>query len=701
MKPLAARPGWRHFAVIAFTAALVGGEATAGGMTLIPDDSNSRITVENAIVKDDETTLLFFTSPDLGDPNSGKPCALNFYSLALRPGLPETGARAVAKGVCGGLLSHGGLLENGDALILADLRLERWRAGEKVSSEPFSSIDATSKLRINTSTGGQLFDFTPDGGLVMAIPVGGYKARDFPGANLVISALRPNGARRWVLTTADSHVGSDFLLRAGDDGGALLRLDTMVPGSMVADMATSLLHVGAAGSETRIPLTEAAAPFDFQSIKTMEDMQRFQEHQANNMSEFIERLGARPLAGGGFDVLFHRKGGGEGREGHFLYRLGADGAIEFERDLGGHIVEHGLDDWFDFYVDGDRLLLLSRVLATQHGVQAVRDQYAQNAVSWIDLDSGLPLTRLIPLDMRYLEGALNAGDAQMKDLPGLPGGDPVMLTEVSGTPVTVSLGIIGGRFTLRVNEATADLVAWSEHYDNNVAAAAKAAQRQQRKQEREARKQQMNADLAASVGMTPEEFDALSNRERKEVMVRQGDPAALQEIMEKHAAAAQQGMPAQQPGVSQDHKAQIAAAMAQAQAQMANNPNIPPEMQAQMAAAMAQLGQYSGAQPGMPAASPQTPSSAGGEKSESGDLVTLDANLRGFLEFENEDGLAMTLVIYNRQTGAELLKKDYPDGSIYEYIDFSRYGLPLDQIGVIYRDVSNQILGEPQLVISP
>ena len=52
----------------------------------------------------------------------------------------------------------------------------------------------------------------------------------------------------------------------------------------------------------------------------------------------------------------------------------------------------------------------------------------------------------------------------------------------------------------------------------------------------------------------------------------------------------------------------------------------------------------------------------------------------------------MTLLIINRQSGEELLKKDYPDGAIYEYVDFSRFNLPLARIGVIYKEIDGVVL---------
>jgi hypothetical protein len=60
----------------------------------------------------------------------------------------------------------------------------------------------------------------------------------------------------------------------------------------------------------------------------------------------------------------------------------------------------------------------------------------------------------------------------------------------------------------------------------------------------------------------------------------------------------------------------------------------------------------------------------------------------------------MTLLIFDRQSGEELLEKDYSDGVIYEYVDFNRFNRPLEQIGVIYREVSGLVLKDLTPVVS-
>jgi hypothetical protein len=673
--------------------------ALGAGFTLRLDhDANSRITVENVIIDKDTTTIFFWTWPYLGDPGSGKDCPLNFYSVTLQPGLNSVQPTTVANQVCGGLLSKGGITRNGDALILVRDRLERWREGEKISSESFSSLEATRRLGVTTDNmGGQFYSLSPAGDLVMAIPGAG----DPSGPSLVITSLKKDGKQRWQLGLTD--VGDTFSLEriwAGHDGGALLyisthRVDTMMPVS-----EPQLRIVTAAGRQSTVKLMTIGEQFDIASVRpgSEQDLQKFYQHQRSSKPEKLETLSARPRDGGGFDVLFHRSGGAAGRAGHFLQHIGPDGSLQSETPLGRHIEDHGLQDWIDFYLQGDQLVLLSRVMATQHKVNSKRKRWMQNAVSWVDLGTGVPVSRLIPLDERYLEAAMNSGDEGRQYLEGQPGGEPAMLTSVGSVPLAVGIGWIKGRNTLRLNEATEDLVAFTETYDNRQQQIAKDKAGQQRKADRVARQQQLNADLAKSVGMTPEAFAALSKKERKEVMIRQGDPAALQAMMTKRAGAAQQAIPPQQATAPAAMNAQVAAAMAQVRQQMENNPNMTPEMRAQMASIMAQMGQASPGQasPGQAATQPQ-PAAASAAP---GNSLKVDSKLRGFLEYENEQGDPLVLLIQNRKTNRELLKKEYSDGVIYEYMDFSRFSLPLEQIAVIYQLKGGKVLENLTPVIS-
>jgi hypothetical protein len=432
--------------------------------------------------------------------------------------------------------------------------------------------------------------------------------------------------------------------------------------------------------------------------------------------EEIEKLDAAARPGGGFDILFHREDGSESRNGFFLQSIGADGNLLSESSLGNQIVDHGLDDWFDFYVSGSDMVLLSRALATQAGVQSRRKKWTQNVVSWIDLETGVPESRLIPLDRRYLEAAMNAGDEGMQYLEGLPGGEPVLLTTLAGKPLVVSVGRIAPRQVVRLNEADHQLVAFTEAWDESQARLAKDAARSQRKVNREATMQRMQATQAEAAGMTLEQYNALSNSEQKEALVRSGNINQLMEAASRESEAmmatqgVQQNSPGQAPVAPQDMQQQIAAAMAQAQEQMANDPNIPPEMRAQMEAIMGQMGQATGEPPatmsGMPTqAMPQMRSAPQKRPVQQTVLpenaLQVDSGKRGFIEYENKEGQLITLLIFDRRTGKEMLKKDYPDGDIYEYVDFNRFGLPLEHVGVIYRDAAGTTLEDLTPVIQP
>jgi len=357
-------------------------------------------------------------------------------------------------------------------------------------------------------------------------------------------------------------------------------------------------------------------------------------------------------------------------------------------------------------------MLLSSAAVTQKIVRKVKKKWGQNIVSWIDLNTGTPTARMIPLDKQYLEAALNAGDEGQQYLDGQPGSEPELLTTLGGKPLVVSVGWISHRQVLRLNEADEQLMAYTEAFDEKQAKLAKKASRTQRKANREASKQRLNADMAAAVGMTPEEYAALSNKERKEAMVRSGDMDAMMAAMTKQAQELQQAqgyqqsLSTQQAATPQDMNAQMASAMAEMQEKMANDPNMTPEMRAQMSAMMGQMGQSPGGQvtgtPGLPGAqSPVAPAQNVTVEAEvSENTLKVDSGKRGFIEYENKDGRPVTLLIFNRQTGEELLKKDYPDGVIYEYIDFSRFNLPLQHIGVIYRDVAGMILKDLTPVVA-
>jgi hypothetical protein len=83
------------------------------------------------------------------------------------------------------------------------------------------------------------------------------------------------------------------------------------------------------------------------------------------------------------------------------------------------------------------------------------------------------------------------------------------------------------------------------------------------------------------------------------------------------------------------------------------------------------------------------------------DILALDAAGRAFVEFESEDGRPLSLRIFDREDQRDLLNKSYPDGVIYEYIDFNQFGLPLERIAVVYQLADGTILRELAPAIRP
>jgi len=266
--------------------------AWATGNILVPDDSNSRITVENAVVKGDETTLFYFTSPERGDPNAGMPCPLNYYSIKLKPGLPSVKADTVAKGICGGLFQKSRLLDNGDTLIIARDRLERWRIGKKLNSTTFSSIKGLEKLGVTTDRmGAQFFDIAPDGSVVLLVQ----------STSMLMAALKPDGSVRWKVKFAGGAAGTAVeRVWAAPDGSALLYVNALSSG--LAHMESQLHFISADGSRKQLGLHKVEAPMDFNAMQNMSpaDMQKLLGQQRNSKPESVKNLLAAVGENGGF-----------------------------------------------------------------------------------------------------------------------------------------------------------------------------------------------------------------------------------------------------------------------------------------------------------------------------------------------------------------------------------------------------------------
>jgi hypothetical protein len=592
--------------------------------------------------------------------------------------------------------------------------MERWRAGKQLSRRPFDTVPATVGLGVDAVSGAQMYDIAPSGNIVLGIPKGGEKQQNFegicafPDVCMAVVAMDVQGKPRWRHGFELEGQRADLRgIWASAKGGALLWVSRMAGGTSLA-VQEYLYFIDAKGRRKLVSQIARYQQPDIQQIMQAAQSGGLEQAYAlseGNQSESIKKLVAEASPDGGFDVLLQRKAAGQGRAGYFLLRIAANGSLRSETPLTAIIEDNGLQNWSDFTTQGDRLILLSRVSATQPGAQTRRKAYGQNAIITIDPGAGTQVSRLVPLDRRYLEAAMKAGDADIQYLENLPGGDPVRLTMLGGKPLAISLGKLSRKPALRLDEDGDDLAVYTEFAEQRLAAAAKEQMRQQRKADRAMRQQQMNTDMAASVGITPEQFIALSKREQKEILVRKGDLGALMASASRQA----EGMQMQQamPGSElQDVNAQIAAAMAQAQQQAmqgTGNPAIDAQLQATMAQ-MQQAMQASGySAPGVPSPKPAEPSTQPAPPPRVPDdgALKVNASRQAFVEFRNLDGKLTTLLIFDRQSGEELFKKDYPDGTIYEFIDFGRFERPLEHIGVVYLDISGLVLRNLTPVVTP
>ena len=99
-----------------------------------------------------------------------------------------------------------------------------------------------------------------------------------------------------------------------------------------------------------------------------------------------------------------------------------------------------------------------------------------------------------------------------------------------------------------------------------------------------------------------------------------------------------------------------------------------------------------GATPSAPGMQPPTQAKAPATISAPAPVLTVDSLMRGHIQYKNPDGKLTTLLVFNRQSGEELLKKEYVDGFINEYLNLGRYKLPLEQIGIVIKNISGEIL---------
>ena len=688
-----ARSGRKHLRCLAgslllLVSTLAQLPANAAGITIENTDRNQGIVIVDARPVSSGTWILYATQPTLGQAHQAERCAVNYYLLKLEPGLAGAKPELLAENTCFHFGMTGRLLANGDVLIISGARVETWRPGAgKIGEWQLDSLKSLGHLkgRAGASEGMQTA-IARNGDVVLAAPYPRSR-NDTTTPSGVVARVSAEGKTLWqrelsepgtLLSVIDAWPAEDgggwlHVAARAMEGSKLPGVDAP-PGALIVGQ-NRLYRIDAKGELVANVVLAADQMQDFSAPPPPmpdpgEDPEAFQAALQASLAQSEELIQGKflgygdivghPRPDGGLDLLVGRRA-----DEAELIRVGAGGDIYLRTSLSEAMTAEGLREWIDFLA-GDGQVILFGTLGTR------KDRLPQGYLSWIGLDGGSAVTRLVPLDELGLEEARNAGDEDRQYLENNPSQQGQLLTSLAGRPLAVSLVYRSRRPAIQVDEGTEQLVVYTEVRDERRVKTDKEKQREQRKAARQAQKEEMNREMAASIGVSEEEYAAMSNRERKEAMVRNGDMEAMMAAAMKQAEAAMQQMQAQQGASGAATTPEMAAAMAQAQQALANAGVVAPAT----------------AQPG-PSGSIETAEEVAAENT-----LPLDSNLRGILEYEHPDGLATTLIILDRQSDDELFRKDFGDGSVYEYLDFSRYGLPLNQFAVVLVDADNQALLE-------
>jgi len=666
--------------------------ANAAGITVENTDRNNRIEIVDARPVDSGSWILYATQPELGQAHQAEPCAVNIYLLKLKPGLGQAQPELLAENYCHRFGMTGRVLADGDVLIIAGERVENWRPGAgKVSDWQMNSLQPLARIGGVADTPEAVqAAVAANGDAVVAYPYS-RKRNDTTSPSGMVVRVSSGGKALWAVELDEPGVLLSVLdAWAGDDGGAWLHVSARaMEGSSLPGVETpagaqimSQNRLYRIDPKGELAVSTVLATDQMQDFSTppaampdpSQDPEAFQAalQAALSQSEELTQgtfYGYGDVAGhvrpdGGLDLV-----AGRGHDAEFI-RVGADGAVSMGTSLGEAMAAEGLRDWIDFSAANGQLLLYG-TLGTR------KDRLSQGYLSWIDLGDDSALTRLIPLNPLGLEEAKNAGDEDIQYLENNPGQQGRMMTTLSGQPLTIALVYRSRRQAIQLDEGSDQLLVYTEARDERRAQADKEAKRAQRDAGREKQKAAMNAEMAAAIGVSEEQYAAMSSKERKEAMVRDGDINAMMAAAMKQAEQAQQQMANMPDGMTPE----MAAAIAQAQ-------------QSAAAAGMAVPDMGSNVQTGNAAAATPGGTTSPVEQTIGADSLVLDSNRHATIEYDHPGGATVSLIITDRETGQELLRKEYADGSIYEYLGFDRYDVPLNRIAIVINDEDGETIRE-------
>jgi hypothetical protein len=496
--------------------------ASGAGLTVGNPDDNYYVRVVDWSAEPDRTRLLIATYPDIRQPQARAKCNANYYLLDLVPNLTGSQPQVLTTGHCmSGFTTWGGVLNNGDILIAGN-RVEIWRPGTgQINAWSFSEVGALAPNG-RTIRDGLLSHVAADGlhSFAYILP---RSRNDTSSTSAVAVGTTLDGSTRWQVTFAEPGIlVLPLNIWTTSDGGALIHALTRsltrgsaIPGSVAPPGAliieqNRLYRVSPQGTLSPPLVIANMQMMDMSNPAALPDPSTdpagFQKALTQQTELFAmesyssDQLLGQPRDDGSVDVLL-----GRGTKNARWMHISKSGQMLMDKTLDELLADEGVLAWQDGYVVDDEVFLFG-TLGTR------RDRLAQGYVSRIDPMRGQIATRLAPLSELGLEEARQAGDEEVQYLEHNPSHAPQALAQLAGAPITVSTVHISRQPAFQIDQITSDLVLYTEVRDLRAAELAKKQQRQQRKIEREASKQQMNEEMAAAIGATPEEYAAMSDR---------------------------------------------------------------------------------------------------------------------------------------------------------------------------------------------
>ncbi len=394
-----------------------------------------------------ETRVLVLTYPSTDQPHIREGCTVNFYSLALRPGLESMQLVPLVENYCGHRLEESGrLLANGDAVLLMDDRVETFRPGTgRIAGWSLAEVPELQRYPSAITHDIRTIDVYPDGSVVFAS--GFPRARgDIETPSAVVAGLSQTGDLQWEYIFDERGVQlAPMDIWATADGGALLHVraspmrgagmpDGVAPAGM-PDSEHRLYRMSASGrvsepvviAETRI----STAPVELPDITVDPEGYRAALNAAVNASVY-NSYSAGQLVGharpdGSIDLLL-----GRGTKEVRVVRIDPEGRAVLDEVLTEDIQTEQHRRWQDGFITGDVLTIFGTL-----GLKETR--LPQGYASSLDLGSKQLSTKLAPLEGPGLEAAINARDAERRFLEHDPSQQPQLIARLAANPLLVSV----------------------------------------------------------------------------------------------------------------------------------------------------------------------------------------------------------------------------------------------------------------------